>query len=72
MKDASDQFMEFLRNFYQVFPEYQTEDVSACFLCVQLSHLTFWQTYLGGESFAGQWIPFFGKALGEYKLLSTS
>ncbi|KAJ2915055.1 hypothetical protein MD484_g5370, partial [Candolleomyces efflorescens] len=38
--------MEFLKNFYQVFPEYQYSD-----------------TYLAGESFAGQWIPYFADAM---------
>ncbi|KAF8231386.1 alpha/beta-hydrolase [Tricholoma matsutake] len=44
--EASAQFIEFLRNFYQVFPEYRNVD-----------------TYLGGESFAGQWIPAFADAI---------
>ncbi|TFK22357.1 pheromone-processing carboxypeptidase KEX1 [Coprinopsis marcescibilis] len=46
MKDASGHFMEFLKNFYAVFPEYKNVD-----------------TYLAGESFAGQWIPFFAEAI---------
>lgn len=39
---AAAHFLEFLRNFYKVFPEYKDVD-----------------TYLGGESFAGQWIPWY-------------
>ncbi|KAG6832352.1 Cell death protease [Tephrocybe sp. NHM501043] len=46
MSEASTQFIEFLRNFYQVFPEYKNID-----------------TYMGGESFAGQWIPYFADAV---------
>ncbi|KAG6891309.1 Cell death protease [Termitomyces sp. T32_za158] len=46
LTEASTQFLEFLRNFYQVFPEYKNVD-----------------TYLGGESFAGQWIPAFADAM---------
>ncbi|KAG6866114.1 hypothetical protein C0991_008422 [Blastosporella zonata] len=46
MDEASSQFLEFMRNFYQVFPEYKNVD-----------------TYLGGESFAGQWIPYFADAI---------
>ncbi|KAH0587996.1 Cell death protease [Termitomyces sp. 'cryptogamus'] len=46
LAEASTQFLEFLRNFYQVFPEYKDVD-----------------TYLGGESFAGQWIPVFADAM---------
>ncbi|KAG5648753.1 Cell death protease [Asterophora parasitica] len=46
LETASVQFLEFLRNFYEVFPEYKTVD-----------------TYLAGESFAGQWIPAFANAI---------
>jgi carboxypeptidase D len=46
LNEASDQFIEFLRNFYSVFPEYKTMD-----------------TYLAGESFAGQYIPYFSEAV---------
>lgn len=43
LNDASDQFIEFLDNFYKVFPEYERMD-----------------TYFAGESYAGQYIPYFG------------
>ncbi|KAF8806260.1 pheromone-processing carboxypeptidase KEX1 [Phlegmacium glaucopus] len=43
---AQQQFMEFLKNFYDVFPEYKTMD-----------------TYLAGESFAGQWIPYYADSV---------
>ncbi|CAL1700266.1 unnamed protein product [Somion occarium] len=46
LPDASRYFITFLRNFYQVFPEYKTMD-----------------TYLGGESYAGQYIPYFADAI---------
>ncbi|KAI0254801.1 carboxypeptidase KEX1 [Lactifluus subvellereus] len=46
LTEATDQFMEFLRNFYSVFPEYRTMD-----------------TYITGESFAGQYIPYFSEAV---------
>ncbi|KAF8897867.1 Alpha/Beta hydrolase protein [Infundibulicybe gibba] len=46
LDEATDQFLEFLRNFYKIFPEYKNMD-----------------TYLGGESFAGQYIPYFANAL---------
>ncbi|KAI0310432.1 alpha/beta-hydrolase [Amylostereum chailletii] len=46
LSEATDQFMVFLRNFYRVFPEYQSME-----------------TYIGGESFAGQYIPYFANAL---------
>jgi len=46
LAEATDQFIEFLRNFYSVFPEYKTID-----------------TYIAGESFAGQYIPYFSEAV---------
>ncbi|KAJ7886693.1 Alpha/Beta hydrolase protein [Mycena leptocephala] len=46
LEEASSQFIEFMHNFYKVFPEYQYMD-----------------TYLGGESYAGQWIPYFADAI---------
>ncbi|EIM85643.1 alpha/beta-hydrolase [Stereum hirsutum FP-91666 SS1] len=46
LSDASDQFLEFLKNFYKTFPEYKHMD-----------------TYIAGESFAGQYIPYFCDAL---------
>ncbi|KAJ7248493.1 Alpha/Beta hydrolase protein [Mycena rebaudengoi] len=46
LDEASNQFIEFLKNFYQVFPEYQ--------------HM---ETYMGGESYAGQYIPYFANSL---------
>ncbi|KAJ7579750.1 Alpha/Beta hydrolase protein [Mycena floridula] len=44
--EAALQLVEFMRNFYKVFPEYHRMD-----------------TYLGGESFAGQWIPYFANGI---------
>ncbi|KAI0337935.1 alpha/beta-hydrolase [Trametopsis cervina] len=46
LPEASDHIIQFLRNFYTVFPEYSTLD-----------------TYLGGESYAGQYIPYFANAI---------
>ncbi|KAJ7205304.1 Alpha/Beta hydrolase protein [Mycena pura] len=46
MAQASAQFIQFMYNFYEVFPEYKGMD-----------------TYLGGESYAGQWIPYFADAI---------
>ncbi|KAI6034620.1 Alpha/Beta hydrolase protein [Pisolithus microcarpus] len=46
LEEATDQLIQFLRTFYQVFPEYRTTD-----------------TFLGGESFAGQYIPYFAKGI---------
>lgn len=46
LAEASDQLLEFLRNFYNVFPEYKTMD-----------------TYIAGESFAGQYLPIFAEAI---------
>ncbi|KAF5333394.1 hypothetical protein D9611_002652 [Ephemerocybe angulata] len=46
IKDAQGHLLEFMRNFYSVFPEYKYAD-----------------TYMAGESFAGQWIPYFADAI---------
>ncbi|WVQ96226.1 hypothetical protein IAU59_003330 [Kwoniella sp. CBS 9459] len=46
LDEASAHFIQFLQNFYHVFPELQGVD-----------------TYLAGESFAGQYIPYFADAL---------
>jgi len=46
LTESSDQFVEFLRNFYEVFPEYKAMD-----------------TYLTGESYAGQFIPYIANAI---------
>ncbi|KAH7912950.1 Alpha/Beta hydrolase protein [Hygrophoropsis aurantiaca] len=46
LTEASKHVIQFLRTFYQVFPEYRHVD-----------------TYLGGESFAGQYIPYFADAI---------
>jgi len=51
LSDSADQVVEFLRNFYDVFPEYKTID-----------------TYLSGESYAGQFIPYIANAILESDL----
>ncbi|KAI0832723.1 alpha/beta-hydrolase [Trametes gibbosa] len=51
LPEASAHFVEFLRNFYRVFPEYK--DVDA---------------YIAGESYAGQYIPYFADAILNSKL----
>lgn len=45
---ATIQLIEFMSNFYKVFPELQGMD-----------------TYLAGESYAGQFIPYFGMFVGK-------
>ncbi|TIA90203.1 hypothetical protein E3P99_01683 [Wallemia hederae] len=44
LDEAADQFITFLENFYEVFPELKNTD-----------------TYISGESYAGQYIPYFGR-----------
>ncbi|KAI0797108.1 alpha/beta-hydrolase [Abortiporus biennis] len=46
LPEASNHFVQFLRNFYTVFPEYKNMDM-----------------YIGGESYAGQYIPYFADAV---------
>jgi carboxypeptidase D len=56
--------MEFLKNFYDIFPQYKTMDVRvplAVVLFLYLIRLFLSKTYLAGESFAGQWIPYYGQ-----------
>ncbi|KAF9651698.1 alpha/beta-hydrolase [Thelephora ganbajun] len=54
LTEAARQYMEFMRNFYKIFPEYQEVD-----------------TYLGGESYAGQYIPYFADSMLEAGLPRT-
>jgi carboxypeptidase D len=51
--------VEFLRTFYKVFPEYESVDVGG-FDDPRAQLNSGLQTYLGGESYAGQYIPYFG------------
>ncbi|KAL1690074.1 Alpha/Beta hydrolase protein [Schizophyllum commune] len=46
LEEASEQLLVFLKNFYEIFPEYKAIE-----------------TYLAGESYAGQYIPFFADAI---------
>ncbi|KAF9809828.1 hypothetical protein IEO21_07228 [Rhodonia placenta] len=46
LPEASRQFVEFLKNFYDVFPEYKNVEM-----------------YIAGESYAGQYIPYFADAV---------
>ncbi|KAH8118416.1 KEX1 protein [Phellopilus nigrolimitatus] len=46
LSDAAGQVVEFMRNFYQIFPDYAHMD-----------------TYISGESYAGQYIPYIGDAI---------
>lgn len=58
--------MEFMRNFYQVFPELANQDVRLSSLLLGLcrfTHACAVQTYIAGESFAGQYIPYIASAL---------
>lgn len=45
LDQAGAHVIEFMRNFYKVFPELEGQE-----------------TYLAGESFAGQYIPYFGES----------
>ncbi|KAF9450159.1 pheromone-processing carboxypeptidase KEX1 [Macrolepiota fuliginosa MF-IS2] len=66
MDEAQKQFITFLQHFYDVFPEYRRMDVSTRPAERSFSPLNFsppTQTYLAGESFAGQWIPYYADAV---------
>lgn len=80
ISQAAEQVVIFLKNFYKVFPEFSKIDVSICKSNSVLSHhhprelnLTHFflaQTYLAGESFAGQYIPYFAQAILDTAALS--
>lgn len=67
---AANNVIEFLKNWYEVFPEFEHMDVRMVFRIIIISRLIHlpWQTYLAGESFAGQFIPY----TGQYLLFSRS
>lgn len=50
-----------MENFYTVFPEMKSKDVRRSVPSPQPVADSTLQTYLAGESFAGQYIPYFGK-----------
>ncbi|KDQ08864.1 hypothetical protein BOTBODRAFT_179499 [Botryobasidium botryosum FD-172 SS1] len=54
LTDASQHVIQFLLNFYDVFPEFKTMD-----------------TYLAGESYAGQYIPYIADAILKSTRIST-
>lgn len=54
LPEMAAQVVEFLKNWYKVFPEYSHQD-----------------TYLGGESYAGQYIPYIADAILKTTVLPT-
>lgn len=59
----ADQVVEFLKNWYKVFPEYAHQDVGHSLISLTNFTLTInlsQQTVIGGESYAGQYIPYIG------------
>jgi carboxypeptidase D len=64
---AADHVVDFLKRFYRVFPEFQNMDVRGSAPCYCALCPSFTQTYIAGESFAGQYIPYAADAI-----LSTS
>ncbi|GAA5876309.1 hypothetical protein JCM3774_003719 [Rhodotorula dairenensis] len=51
---AAQQVVNFLANFYKIFPEYATMD-----------------TFIAGESYAGQYIPYIADAIGKTTIIGT-
>lgn len=62
---AADQLVNFLGNFYTVFPEYGKMDVSQITIQTFCSPFLYCrpQTYLAGESYAGMTVPYLAKAM---------
>ncbi|KAL1410267.1 Cell death protease [Vanrija albida] len=58
LSEASAHLIRFLENFYTIFPELDGSDVSG-----KPRPAADVQTYLAGESYAGQYIPYFADAL---------
>lgn len=58
---AQQQLLEFLKNFYDIFPQYKTMDVRVSLVVICFLLNISLKTYLAGESFAGQWIPYYGQ-----------
>jgi carboxypeptidase D len=61
LPQATEQVIQFLHTWYKIFPEYLSMDVrrphnSTLVYCL----MSYSQTYLAGESYAGQYIPYFG------------
>ncbi|GJN91580.1 hypothetical protein Rhopal_004603-T1 [Rhodotorula paludigena] len=54
LADAADQVVQFLVNFYRIFPEFAAMD-----------------TYIAGESYAGQYIPYIADAIEKTTLIPT-
>ncbi|BGO96609.1 Cell death protease [Rhodotorula toruloides] len=54
LADAADQVVNFLANFYRVFPEFSSMD-----------------TYIAGESYAGQYIPYIADAIEKTTIVNT-
>ena len=57
---GSAHLIQFLQNFYHIFPDLSGVDVSRL---VIVPYDAEQQTYLAGESYAGQYIPYFGQPI---------
>lgn len=55
LRQAAQQVVTFLSNFYAIFPEFSTQD-----------------TFIAGESYAGQYIPYIADAIRQSDALSTT
>lgn len=84
MPQAAEQVVIFLTNFYKTFPEFSNVDVCIAHMVISLTrarvfltdasisiHLDLLQTYLAGESYAGQYIPYIAQAILDTTSIST-
>ncbi|KAL8280321.1 hypothetical protein RQP46_007238 [Phenoliferia psychrophenolica] len=62
LAEAANHVVRFLANLYEIFPEFATMDTDKYYGL---------QTYLAGESFAGQYIPYIADKILESQIIST-
>lgn len=60
-EQGAQHLIQFIENLYYIFPELEGLDVSFFHLLSSAGNLADSKTYFAGESYAGQYIPYFGK-----------
>lgn len=64
LQDMADQMILFLKQFFEMFPEYEDNDVSTHDIGMTIfPMLILRQLYIAGESYAGQHIPYIAQAI---------